>query len=184
MRVLAIFISISSCFDLYALVTAKLGIYNLNALHIYTVVEYAFIAYFFSTIESLKKIKIGVLISIVLFSTGSLYHSFFIGDMFQFNYITRAIECLLLFLIGAYYPFELFVQDDYPSSLRNPYFWVSAAIIIYFGGNFVNFIFFQLITSIPTEGENLDFWYMHSVFNITANIFYFIAFICNPRQPK
>ncbi len=186
MQVLAIFICVSSCFDLYSLITAKYGINNLAALHVYTIIEYSFIAYFFSTLKLLKKIQGIILISIVLFSFGSLYHSFFIADISHFNNISRTTECILLFMIGAYYSIEFYIQepDDYPSLIRYPYFWVSTGVILYFGGNIVNFAMYQLLTASPSEGKSLDYWDIHSLFNITTNIFYFIAFIWSPRQPK
>lgn len=184
MRVLAIFISVSTCFDLYSLVTAKLGINNLNVLHIYTVIEYSFIAYFFSTLYVFQKIRVPILISIIIFSISSLYYSFFIANIFQFNSIPRTTECLLLFIIALYYSYKLFEHEDYVSLIKYPYFWVTAGILLYFGGNMVNFALYKFILTTSSPESGRDFWNVHSLLNIQANIFYFIAFLWSPRQPK
>lgn len=184
MQVLAIFICVSSCFDLYSLITAKLGIHNLVALHIYTVIEYSFIAYFFSTLNVLSNVRIAILLSIFIFSISSLYHSFFIANILQFNSVTRTVECLLIFILGLYYSYKLFEHENYVSLVKYPYFWVLAAVFIYFGGNILNFAMYKFILTTAALKSSTDYWNLHSVFNITANIFYFIAFLWSPRQPK
>lgn len=184
MRVFAIFICTSACFEVYSLITSKYHINNLNVLHVYTVIEYAFIAYFLCTLSELDKIKRILRVSIYLFSIGALYYSFFIANIFQFNSLTRTIESGLLFSFGLYHSYKLFELEGYGSIIKYPYFWVNSGILLYFGGNITMFSLYSMLAMSSTPQMVNDFWYVHSLLNITANIFYFIAFLWSPRQPK
>jgi hypothetical protein len=184
MRVFALFISVSLGFEIYAIITSYYGINNMNALHIYTVVEYSFIAYFFSMLTIFEGIQKNILISIIVFSIGALYYSFFIADMIRFNSITRTTESILISILGLFYYYKFLEKEPDISLFRYPYFWINSGIVIYFLGNFVMSMTYETLISTKTAETTRDYWNAHSLLNIIANTFYFLAFLWSPRQPK
>jgi hypothetical protein len=184
MRVFALFLTVSTGFDLYSLITGKLHINNLHVLHVYTVLEYSFIAYFFSTIFTQQKIKRLIIASIFIYDVAALFHSFFIANMFQFNSITRVTECVLISAIGLYYFYTLFDSDEHLSLIRHPYFWTNSGVLLYFMGNTFLFMLFTVMNTYFSSETNRDLWKIHGVLSLQANIFYLIAFLWSPRLRK
>lgn len=184
MRVFASFIAVSIGFEIYAMITAAHGTNNMGALHVYTVIEYSLIAYFFSLLDNFSSIKKIILLSALFFSIGSLIYSFVFADLVRYNGITRTLESAVLTLLGFYYYYRLFENEQYVSITKYSYFWVNSGIVIYFFGNFVIAITYNTLLTHKTPEITRDFWNVHSLLNIIANIFYLIAFIWSPHQHK
>ncbi|MES2382796.1 MAG: hypothetical protein V4538_17245 [Bacteroidota bacterium] len=179
LRAFAVFIAVAAVFDMYSVITGYLGINNLNILHIYTVVEYSFLAYFLHLVVEKKRVKDIILISIPIYGALALSYSIFISNLVGFNSAGRVAECVLLSAFALYWFYSLLDSDEHTSLKRYPYFWLNSGITLYFMGNVFMFMLYSLLNS-PTD---MDYWTVHSVLNIIANLFYFIGFICNHRKP-
>lgn len=184
LTVLAIFIFISVIADGYALYTASKGINNLPVLHIYTVLEFAFFSTVYMHLFHQKKIKLALIIIIILFSCFAFYHSFFIADVFKFNSVTRVVESLLLTSTGLYFLYTMLDSDDYVKLGTYPYFWITSGVLLYFMGNFFLFMLYEMINSYVSKSVNIEFWILHSILNIIANVLYCVGFACSPRLQK
>lgn len=180
LRVFALFVFIAVMFDMYSVITGYLGINNLDVLHLYTVVEYSFLAYFLHSIIENKRVKNLILISIPVYGVLALSYSIFISNLVGFNSAGRVVECLLLSTFALYWFYSLLESDEYTSLKRYPYFWLNSGITLYFMGNVFMFMLYFLLNS-PTDR---DYWTVHSVLNVIANLFYLVGFLCSPRPRK
>lgn len=178
MRVFALFIAVAAVFEMYGSVTAYLGLHNLNVLHIYTVIEYSFLAYFLSSIVEKKRVKDLILISIPIYGVLALSYSIFISKLADFNGAGRAAECVLLSAFALYWFYNLLDSDEHTSLKRYPEFWLNSGITLYFMGN----VFMFMLYSLLINADYKEYWTLHSVLNIIANLFYFVGFICSTRK--
>ena len=62
-----------------------------------------------------------------------------------------------------------------------PLFWLSFAILIYYGGTLFLFLFNNfLITHLPKSHQTI--WTLHNLINITKNVFLFLTVWMNYRH--
>lgn len=180
MQVFALFSLVAVIFEIYGSVTAHLGLPNLNVLHIYTVIEYSFLAYFLSIIVEKKRVKDIILISIPIYVVMALFYSIFVTQFKDFNGAGRVAECILLSGFALYWFYSLLESDEHTSLKRYPEFWLNSGITLYFMGNVFMFMLYSLMNT-----DFIEYWtVVHSLLNIMANLLYFIGFICNPRPRK
>jgi hypothetical protein len=97
-------------------------------------------------------------------------------DLQKVDFYARAMECFIftsycLFLF--YYVLKNLVFDNL---LNSPIFWINTAILFYFAGNLIIFIFSEYITNHRSESYILLWKSIHTFFNVSMNILFGIGF--------
>jgi hypothetical protein len=64
---------------------------------------------------------------------------------------------------------------------RQPMFWLSTGLFIYFSGDIIIFIFSNYMLSY-SEQFNTEVWFIHSILNIILYIFYTLAICTTPKK--
>lgn len=169
MRIFAIFFGIAVVSDLFLMYTAAQHMNNLWALHVWSLVEYCFLAYVFSywqknnTFRRLLRWSIPVFI--IMWLVAKLIS---MEVMTQFHNYTRSIGSMILIVVSVT---TLYRLSESEGIFRLYQFWISLGVLIYFAGNIIWFS----VNNIVLVGSLL---FMHSIVNIIANLLYTGGFLC------
>ncbi|SDG36723.1 hypothetical protein SAMN04487996_1183 [Dyadobacter soli] len=86
----------------------------------------------------------------------------------------RSIESVVVILLALSYFYKVFQELKVQNLLVEPFFWVSAGLLLFFSGNFLIFIFMNFIL-LYSKNLNDQIWVIHSLMNYMLYITYAIA---------
>jgi len=134
--------------ETYGTYSAKRGIPNLIVYNIFFVyVETIMILFYFLIIAEVKKMKIFILITILLFSTWFLINALLFQNLFTHfqtnSYILGGL--LIIWFCGRFF-YEIFSFQKYPNGnlLAIPHFWIVTGIFFFYSVSFMHFISLQI----------------------------------------
>jgi hypothetical protein len=180
-RILMLLLFISFLFEFGAVwVNEQLGLPNLPLLHLFTVIQFTIlISIFHKTLAPLfsNRWLWGLLIGFGLFAVAD---ALFLSSLQSFNPLARLVESLILIACSFLYLNKTLQELKIQHLDREPMFWISAGVLIYFAGGFLIFISSNYI--MPIKLTFFLFWGLHAVLNTIANLFYFIALCLEPQD--
>lgn len=148
--------------------------------HFFTLLEYALLIFAFSYWHNFRVKKI-LRWSILVFAIIWFMAKLSLEKFSEWDSYTVSLESVILISVSAYTLFNMGKRSD--SLFREPQFWISGAVLIYFAGNLWNFALGNIILSWYNQNINVT-WPIHSILNITCNISYAGAFLCLRQHPK
>ena len=140
LRILSVFCIIKVIFVCLGAYLGYNGINNMPVIHIYTPFEFSFFCIIVSTTMSKKFKKILILLAI-LFTVFCIINAMYLQSIKDFNAIPRGIAGLILICVCSYFFYNLFISENTIDIIRYPFFWLNAALLIYFSGTFFLFIY-------------------------------------------
>lgn len=155
---------------------------NLPLLHIYTFIEFGLLAYIIgSTLHPIIRSKqlhwmVGAF-TIVAILNGWIGEGFF-----HFNAYIRALEGLILISLALLYFYKLLKDLKIQRIEREPVFWVSLGVLLYFSGSLFLFLISNVLNQEATKTLSMTIWGIHSFLNIMLNIILAIALWV--KQPR
>jgi len=169
-RIIYFFTIIAWVTEISSYITRSMSINNMPLLHIYTVVEFTMISWFYHVLFK-KMFSFSPLIFIaVLFACGSVINSVFIQRILSFNSYTRGIEAMLIIVYAVVFLYGFFFQSDTRQVTDNPALWITAGILIYFSGAATLFILSNYILPMGYQ-FNKNVWALHAMLSIIMYCF-------------
>ncbi|WP_428328130.1 hypothetical protein [Mucilaginibacter sp.] len=150
---------------------------NFPAIHLFIAVNVLFFGavYYYAFFSPLlKKIAI-VLIAAALLAM--ICSTVFIEDIWEYPSVSNTILSLLLIFFSLVYFYQLFTRQEFVHIEKQGLFWVNAGILFYYSTNIFLFMLFQRMLSEHQE----DFYIIHNVTNIIANIIFSVGLLCKPQ---
>jgi hypothetical protein len=136
--------------------------------HIHTYLEFTFFSLIFFHLLQGKLNRTIILGCSALFLVYSAY-TLLNGETFErLNWFIRVLESAFLITFALMYIRSEFIRLDARNLKTNPYFVLSAGLLIYFFGTLTIFLFFQLMN----DDQFISVWVIHSLLNIFLNIIY------------
>jgi len=135
--------------------------------HLFTPLEYGFLVMVFSYWQKKPLLRLLLRLSIPLFALMCLVNKLFLESLVSFDNFTASLEGSALIMISVYTLFNLYRDNSGPIS-KDPRFWITVAVLIYFSGSLPTFAFANIIA----------LWSIHSILNITSNILFSGGFLC------
>jgi len=179
-RMLLILIYISIFFELAALLVGMIMEHNnLPLLHVFTVLQFLVLALIYR--RKLHPLIDEKLISgtIVFFMLFALISAFIFDGLLRFNTYARALESVLLIFFALAFFYKTLQELKIKKLEREPMFWISTGVLIYFSGNLIIFI---VCNYFFTSDEFLFIaWSIHAILNIVTNVFYAITLWIRPQ---
>lgn len=158
--------------------TSLLKVNNHPLLNGYIIIEFIFLSYIIRQWIQQKKVKLLITLVIVLFTVLSISSIVFYG-FHIYNQLNGALSNILLMLISAYYLIELVTMFELEESIFTiPQFWISSALLIFFGSSTFILSFLQIFAQSGNTESGRYFSYLNSYINLLCNIMYSIAFLC------
>lgn len=158
-------IAVLNSASIYRLVAGSTN--NMIELHIYTLLEYAFLMTILSYWQKTSAMKLYLRFSILLFALIWITAKIFLEEPTRFDSFTSSLESAVLAGASAFTLLG-FLRENLESLYKQPRFWVVVAILIYFSGNLVAFALRPVIIV----------WSIHSMLNIISNLCYAGGFLC------
>jgi hypothetical protein len=150
--------------DLLAIVFANIGINNLPLLHIFTIIEFLILSYFYIRIlkdpfaHKLIKYLMGI------FPVICIINFIFFQSIFRFNTYTRPLEILIIMAYSLTYFAQTDVTYFEGKWMSKPLNWINTGILLYFSGALFVYSFSNL-TTVYTSPKyyalNLFIWNIH-----------------------
>lgn len=165
LKIIFFFICNSVVFEVISKVMAMNKIPNLYLFHLYVLIEFLFISWFYQELFKRyipQKIIPFIYLFFVIFS---LIDTFVWHNPFTFNSYAKTLECVIIVSYTVFYLYKTFneFQDQDPSD--TPVFWINAGFLFYFSGCLFLFTFSNFIL---TQGKPMGMvvWAVHAFFII------------------
>jgi len=138
-RALAVFVFIASAAEAVAGVLWYSRLNNLAVLHLYTILEFFSLSFFYYLCLPGKVIRSVITVTTVLFLAFSIYENLFLNGMRIFNIYSRSAEGIIVTL----YAVLLYIKEinAMPSPRTSMLLWSNTGFLLYFSGTFFLFIF-------------------------------------------
>jgi hypothetical protein len=155
------------------LINHKLAVENKNnafVFHLYTLLEFSFVILFYYCFYDRKSI----LLLIPLFLAIGLIDYKFNGLSHFDNYATGS-EAIIISTLSLWSFYYIISNMVFQNLMSESFFWMNCAILFYFGGNMILFVFSDYILE-KEDIQHMALWGIHSVLNIIYNIVLAIGF--------
>lgn len=155
---------------------------NMPVMHIYTLLEFVLLLSVFH-LGKPNLITRNVYISfLILFTFIWFVDILFLGGIWKGIALMRSLQGIILISIALLYFYRLLQELDLLRPERTFLFWFSIAILVYFGGNLLLFIYFNHITNVGMQSSEaadkmMQLKFITYFLNILLYILYSISFL-------
>jgi lysylphosphatidylglycerol synthetase-like protein (DUF2156 family) len=138
---------------------------NLSILHIYTPIEFAFLAYAYSFHIDKVISKRTLLVLTIGFILFSFLNTIFIQPLHTFNSYARCVEILLVILLALCYVYSLIMNNEQRVLRTIPMFWINTAVLIYFTAGFFLYLVSNNTVGLSPQINRL-IWLAHTILSM------------------
>ena len=158
---------------------------NLYLLHIFTLIEFVLIAWFFGKLFELFKLKLNTRLIISIGAVLIVLNSVLLQPLEVYNSFSRtAVQ--LCFLACCFVGFYLFTQRNYTFKDRGVIKLVLIALLIKYSGSLFLYLFSNRIVDLPAQTQ-VNIWLINPSLNFLAQmiiLFALVGFLMNTKRPK
>lgn len=169
-KLISILLVCAGIISFIAYILYKKKINNMMISHFYTIVEYLLWSLIYIRLFDNSLVKKGIISSIIIVVTFTILNMIFWQSLDMYNSYSKTVESafLLCFSIGWFY--KVFVDQSIHRLETHPFFWINAAVLIYFSGAFLLFVTNNFLMEIPLI-EFLEAWALHGIFIMIHYLF-------------
>jgi hypothetical protein len=118
------------------------------------------------------------IVAIVLCSITMLIALFYAQSILSYPSVSITSLSVLLIILSLIYFYQLLNPHEFVHLEKQGLFWINTGILFY---SAVNIFLFMVLNRIP-KAEQHNYYMIHSVTNIIANILYSIGLLCKPQK--
>jgi hypothetical protein len=178
LKITAAFFLVSAVFDLMLQLVIRMGINNNHPLiYIFVIVSIMFFAtvYYYAFFSPTLKKAILILSVIALLIT--LFNVIFIESIWDYPSLSITVLGVLLILFSLMYFYQLLNRQEFVHIEKQGLFWINTGVLFYFSINLFLFMLFRQILL-----RHPEYYMIHDVTNIIANILYSVGLLCKPQK--
>ncbi|MBL7919312.1 MAG: hypothetical protein JNJ40_03295 [Bacteroidia bacterium] len=148
---------------------------NNYILHYFTAVEFALISLFYSFFfrNYFKPYLINLFIPLFLIAAYIDYRVYGLFSVYNFS---PSVECIVLIIYSFFFLYYALKNLIFENLLSTPVFWINTAILFYFSGNLILFIFSDYMAKSDIIKYGILWSIIHTFFNLLYNILLSIGF--------
>lgn len=165
LKKLSVFILFSAITESLAAVYSLNGWHNLSISHLYAFIQVPLLAWIFYDIITGKWRKALVILT-GTYLAFSVLNIILWESLNEFNSNQRYFAAVCIIAFCAFYFIRIFIDTKIIKIERDPYFWISASILIYTAGTLFLFIFVNELVS----AGGVDYWDLNCILNICLNL--------------
>lgn len=140
----------------------KARINNYPILHIYTVLEYLALLWFYSQILKGFIPKTAFAALFIAFPLFSIFDSLFIEDIYTYNTYSRSIEALIFIFLSISWFVKIVAEDEATREQSIAINYINAGLLIYFAGSITLFAYNNYIEEMKIVLRT-NIWLIHTV---------------------
>ncbi|MBD3233867.1 MAG: hypothetical protein GF315_09105 [candidate division Zixibacteria bacterium] len=177
LRIIVVYFFVICLVDTTQLLQAVYYGNNSVLLHIFTILEYSFLAWVFQHWQTGKIAKHIIRWSIPVFILIGILFKIYLEPLQNFDGFTASLSAALLIFISLYTLITILlerniIRENYENLISLPKFWVSIAVLVYFSGNILTFAF----------GKFVSDWGFSISINVIFNLLILVGLLCR-RHP-
>jgi len=171
----------------FILIIVSIGVDGLNTIfaisgdsntymfHYYTIAEFTLISLFYSFFfkQYFNPIIINLIIPIFLIAA---YMDYKINGLDTMNNYSSSLEAIILSFYSFFFFYYVLKNLVFEDLLATPVFWLNTAVLFYFAGNFILFIFSNYMAKSDPRKYMLLWSIIHTFFNVLYNALLSIGF--------
>lgn len=171
--------------NLIAVVLSDYQINNLPLLHIYTILEFLLLSFFYIKILKDPLARNIIKFLMLIFPVLCVINFLFFQSIFRFNTYTRPLEVLLIMAYCLTYFAQANEANDIKAWSSNSIIWINIGILLYFSGALFVYSFSNLTTAYTSPKYklvNLFIWDIHAALLLCMYLLFSWGFyICRKR---
>jgi hypothetical protein len=148
---------------------------DMYVIHIYIIISLIFYAIIYHKLfEKIILKNLTIILSCIVAIIMFIYNR----NLQQYPSVSNTSLSVLLIILSLLYFYQLLNPQKFIHIEKLGLFWINAGILFY---SAVNIFLFMLLDRIP-RAEQHNYYMIHSVTNIIANILYSIGLLCKPQK--
>lgn len=161
--------------DILNRIHMEMKINNSYIFHFFTIIEFVLISLFYSLFfkKYFNPLIINLLI-LIFFIVAFIDYK--INGLNSIDNFSISIESIILTLYSLYLFYYILKNLLFENLLAEPIFWINTAILVYFAGNLLIFVFSSYLIQNAPKTHLLLWAIVHSFINIIYNVFLSIGF--------
>jgi len=179
LKIVAIYLFISALFDL-VLESGKFFhiINNLPAIHLFVIVSIIFYGaiYYNAFFEPFLK-KLSIIMATIAFFIVIL-NVVFVEGIWEYPSLSNTVFSVLLISFSLAYFYQLLNRQEFVHIEKQGLFWINSGVLFYFSINIFLFMLFKRIINAHQE----DYYMIHNITNIIANLLFTVGLLCKPQK--
>ncbi len=164
-------------------VSGKLLGTNMFLIPIDTILEFGLLGWVYRQVLAPSAVSRGLPVVVALFTAWGLLSYLWPSTLYEFNTTQRFVESLLVLGLVLLYFYKVIRELLIVHLEREPMFWVSLGLLIYFAGNLFIFISSNYVLQ-RSPALSLRFWAIHAVFYMILNSLFTLALWIAPSKKK
>lgn len=116
--------------------------------------------------------------AIILCVATMLIALFHVTHILDYPSVSISALSVLLIILSLIYFYQLLNPLEFVHIEKQSLFWINAGVLFY---SAVNIFLFMLMNRIP-KADQANYYMIHSVTNIIANILYSVGLFCKPQK--
>jgi hypothetical protein len=147
----------------------KQSINNFPILHVYTIVEYLLLLWFYSV--ALKKfIPKYVFITLsIAFPVFSVLDSVYVESIYAFNTYGRSLEALIFIFLSISWFVKIVGEDEETRHFGKAINYINSGFLVYFAGSIAMFAYSSYVAQM-SETHRVNVWTIHTVLAVQLYI--------------
>ncbi|MFZ4796769.1 MAG: hypothetical protein ACOYMA_04700 [Bacteroidia bacterium] len=147
---------------------------NMPLSHIFTVIEFGMLISVFTTYFKIQMKYYYILLFLIVFI--GIIDAFVLKKLTTFGGLTNLIASIFFTIAALYFYYNNINQTQNIDLYKQPMFWFSTSILIYFSINFYKYLRLSTELKLPINTYFIDY-IIHSITNTIANLLYAMAFL-------
>ena len=175
-KIIFIYLLINGSFDLVINILALRHINNLPLVHLFTVVEFISISFFYQDVLKISRNSIAFILLQLGFVIACIVNAMFFQDIHTFNSYTLSLNALILMIFAVNLFAKLFTQQSSKKVSSFPVFWYNTGLFLYFSGSFIYYVFSNYLLYVSRRSFDIII-NLHAGFVLIMYIFLAIGFM-------
>ncbi len=147
----------------------KQRINNYPILHVYTIIEYLLLLWFYSVILSDFIPRGAFAVLAVAFPAFALIDSFYIEHIYTFNTYGRSLEALIFIFLSISWFVKIVAEDEKTRQLSRAINYINSGFLIYFAGSIAMFSYSSYVEQM-TVSHRINVWTIHTILAVQLYI--------------
>jgi hypothetical protein len=185
LKIFALFLFISGIVEIISRILWLQTINNLPLLHIYVLVGFLSLSWFYSEVLKGFVSRAVMVILSLLFGTFTILNSIFHESIYTFNSAALVVESILIIILSLS-TYIIFLSDIVKSetdiTLIKSLNWINSGLFIYYSSSLLIFFLGDFFTENYPVFLNQYTWALHAIFLAVMHICFFIGLWKRPKS--
>ncbi len=147
----------------------KQSVNNFPILHLYTIIEYLLLLWFYSVVLKEFIPKYVFIVLSIAFPIFSILNSLYIENIYAFNTYGRSLEALIFIFLSISWFVKIVAEDEETRLMGKAINYINSGFLVYFAGSIAMFSYSSYVAQM-SEAHRINVWTIHTVLAVQLYI--------------